>query len=337
MASIAFMRAKPVSLLGTLLVACVSVATLLNVAAFTLGAGVPELDLISSATPAILATGILVGAIALTFRYWLIAAAALLGAAGPPAIVVGVEVAAAARPLASQAGQTLKVVSLNIESGNRNLAALKEFILTERPDLLLLQEADQNDHKLLYEFLATIYPTIATNYPHCSTNVASTFVLVEPSRGTDCASAIIRLTLPDRLGGGELLAASIHLPNARHGTSGSEADVLRARMAAWANGNAIVAGDFNATPWSWAVRRFDGIRGFERWTRALATWPAPGAVEEKTLSSPMAFLPIDHVFATFDWRLVRARRGPAVGSDHYPVVIELARRSERLATAPRAE
>ena len=79
----------------------------------------------------------------------------------------------------------------------------------------------------------------------------------------------------------------------------------------------ILAGDFNSTPWSFARRREDAALGIERRTHALPTWPANGAFG-------LAFLPIDHLYAGDGWRTVSIRRGPRLGSDHYPVVAVLA-------------
>ncbi len=79
----------------------------------------------------------------------------------------------------------------------------------------------------------------------------------------------------------------------------------------------IVVGDFNSTPWSFDRRRDDAAIGLERRTRALPTWPANGPFG-------LAFLPIDHVYAGEDWRTVEIRRGPRLGSDHYPLLVLLA-------------
>ncbi len=81
----------------------------------------------------------------------------------------------------------------------------------------------------------------------------------------------------------------------------------------------IVTGDFNSTPWSFGRRRDDAAIGIERRTRALPTWPANGPMG-------LAFLPIDHVYAGPGWRTVSIRRGPQLGSDHYPVIAILAPR-----------
>jgi endonuclease/exonuclease/phosphatase (EEP) superfamily protein YafD len=87
----------------------------------------------------------------------------------------------------------------------------------------------------------------------------------------------------------------------------------------------IVAGDFNLTPWSFALRRLDSRLGLERRDRAIPTWPAMQWVRGHLVLLP-ALLPIDHIYAGRAWRTVRLARGPRVGSEHYPLVIDLALR-----------
>ena len=85
----------------------------------------------------------------------------------------------------------------------------------------------------------------------------------------------------------------------------------------------IVSGDFNSTPWSFSLKRQDRLFGLERRTRAMATWPA-GDFSRMHFAIPFPVLPIDHVYAGEGWRTVEVRRGPMLGSDHYPVIITLA-------------
>lgn len=76
----------------------------------------------------------------------------------------------------------------------------------------------------------------------------------------------------------------------------------------------LIAGDFNATPWSPAFRQLDA-RYWRRASSLQPTWPAHwhGAMG----------IPIDHVLASTHWQLLSAGRGPPSGSDHYPVWAEL--------------
>jgi endonuclease/exonuclease/phosphatase (EEP) superfamily protein YafD len=84
----------------------------------------------------------------------------------------------------------------------------------------------------------------------------------------------------------------------------------------------IVAGDFNSAPWSFARRRWDAAFAIPRRDRAVASWPARSYGWLRWFGTP--FLPIDHVYAGPGWGTVSVRRGPRLGSDHYPLVVTLA-------------
>lgn len=82
----------------------------------------------------------------------------------------------------------------------------------------------------------------------------------------------------------------------------------------------ILTGDFNATPWSFALRQLDKHLGLIRRDRAVPTWPAE--VGGHRWRWPL--FPIDHIYAGPAWVTIKAERGPWVGSDHYPLIVTLA-------------
>jgi endonuclease/exonuclease/phosphatase (EEP) superfamily protein YafD len=86
----------------------------------------------------------------------------------------------------------------------------------------------------------------------------------------------------------------------------------------------IVAGDFNSTPWSFALRRQDARFALRRLTRGKFTWPT-ARFKPWGLASPLPFLPLDHVYAGKAWRAASVSLGPSLGSDHRPVVVMLER------------
>ena len=86
----------------------------------------------------------------------------------------------------------------------------------------------------------------------------------------------------------------------------------------------VVAGDFNSTPWSFALKRLDGMLPLIRRDRAIATWPsAPTEAQGRKVPLALPVLPIDHIYAGAGWRTLDVRRGPSLGSDHRPVVVTL--------------
>ncbi len=81
----------------------------------------------------------------------------------------------------------------------------------------------------------------------------------------------------------------------------------------------VVAGDLNAGPWSWAFARMaelgdlqDSARGFG----LQLTFPAT--------ANPALRVPIDHLLHSEGVTVVGRRLGPRLGSDHFPLVVDLA-------------
>lgn len=76
----------------------------------------------------------------------------------------------------------------------------------------------------------------------------------------------------------------------------------------------LIAGDFNATPWSsaFAILRDGGLR---RTTALTPTWPA--------LFRGLFGIPIDQIVASAHWQVVDRSVGPIGISDHLPVAVTL--------------
>ncbi len=83
------------------------------------------------------------------------------------------------------------------------------------------------------------------------------------------------------------------------------------------SGPVVVIGDFNTTPWSENYRRFRSISGLADSMQGFgpqASWPS---------FVPYAGLPIDHVMVSPGIRTIARKVGPFVGSDHYPITVDL--------------
>ena len=81
----------------------------------------------------------------------------------------------------------------------------------------------------------------------------------------------------------------------------------------------VVAGDFNAAPWSMTFRRFREKSGLIECSRThgyLATWP--------TGLPAWLRIPLDHVFASAGFTMLHRRAGEPIGSDHLPIIADLA-------------
>lgn len=84
-------------------------------------------------------------------------------------------------------------------------------------------------------------------------------------------------------------------------------------------GSCVVTGDFNNTPWSAHFLAFlseSGLRDSARGCPAQPTW--------LTFLPKLARIPLDHAFHSPDVRVVSRRLGPPIGSDHLPVILDIA-------------
>ena len=74
----------------------------------------------------------------------------------------------------------------------------------------------------------------------------------------------------------------------------------------------IVAGDFNSAPWTFSTRRIAAAGGVALVSGATATWPT---------TAPLR-LPLDQVYAGPCLAASAVTRGPALGSDHFPLIVD---------------
>ena len=84
-------------------------------------------------------------------------------------------------------------------------------------------------------------------------------------------------------------------------------------------GPMILAGDFNSTPWSYALRDFVVRNGFRRETMNLFTFPMSWYYF-RAWRDTLPFLPLDHVMTRGGVTVHEIGIGRATASDHLPVV-----------------
>ena len=222
-------------------------------------------------------------------------------------------------------GETVKIVQYNIWAGNKNLSGSASWLLAQDADFIVLQEADGAAPGLV-PLLAKAYPFSAPcDRRGCPTVILSRRAPVDMSgfrsRTLDPFSGgWARYELP----GGPMAIAAVHLERPYpYALLKRQSDELPGQLSALDRKTLILAGDFNLTPWSFTLKKLDQDLGLARRTHLLSTWPTPSRPETGRYFP--AVLGIDHVYAGDAWRTVRVRRGPNLGSDHYPVVVTLTR------------
>ena len=211
----------------------------------------------------------------------------------------------------------LRVVVFNLGLRNSNAAEVTRFLAQVRADAAVLLEVGPQWR----EPLASLRPV----YPHQLVHVRDDpfgIALLSAHPCTPCdeiegegiAPALLgRLALGDE----RLWIAGVHAVPPVNGEWTRERDEYLRRMSrrlAALAGPRMLAGDFNTTPWAPGYRELlaADLRDGER---ALASWPA---------FLPFPVIPIDHVLVSKELRVLSKRRGPPLGSDHYPIVVELA-------------
>ena len=210
---------------------------------------------------------------------------------------------------------TLTVASFNLLSSNENHDGVIEWIREADADVVFLHEGTEAWEDALHGAGLT-YDIVTTREPHFA---FGTIALVPPgSVVTDHGFArtehraveveVNRITV---IGIHPLAPVTAEDADLRNDQLRWAAERARSRA-----GEAIVIGDFNATPWSHAFRREFTNAGL---LNSLAGSGPRGTWRVGTIWQ----LPIDNAVLTDRLGVVSHEVGPDLGSDHRPLLIEI--------------
>lgn len=248
----------------------------------------------------------------------------------PPAAPTGSAIAAEA-PISN--ASTLKVVSLNTWYRNTRYDNLVQYLRGSGADVIGLVEVTPG-LKAALTSLRDLYPYQADcvgTVKKCEEMLLSRLPLhdVAAQRVEDMRPIVVsaRLDLP----GGPVTVAVTHLSSSLNGLieiEHAEGDIAQEGQVARLDkyfaslpADAILMGDFNATPWSRILTEMRDGGGWRSNAGLNPSWPR---------WLPMPFrLPIDHIFGRGRVTVTRLETGPALTSDHLPVVAEIAIRPEK--------
>lgn len=309
-------------LLGGPLLLLASLSAAAGVAAH-LGRTSLQFDLLAHFAPVWLAGALACGVLGLLLLRGL-PRLAVIGVSAAGAVAAGTliapELSRSTGPVAAaEAPGRIKLVQFNVWAHNRDYAGTVDWLQREDPDIAVLEETTPPLRALIRE-----RGRWRIACPNCEVMVLSKQppIAVGGPPTPRAQGPLTRVTFRDGLGEFTVIGVHYAWP-----TDGGDQQAQEARLAraieAVPRGRAIVAGDFNSTPWSYSRRRWDAIFGLARRDRALFTWPARQSTRLRWLGL-FPLLPIDHVYAGPDWATIDVHRGPKLGSDHYPVVISLA-------------
>jgi endonuclease/exonuclease/phosphatase (EEP) superfamily protein YafD len=212
-----------------------------------------------------------------------------------------------------------RVVAFNTWFRNHDYAAMGRFLEQTRPDVIVLEELSRAEGLRLGAYLHS-YP-----YSHNDPRRYGAIVFARwPIVSADSlpldhgAARAARVTLDWHGTQVTVLGVHLHWPlgpaNSRR--RNAELDGIAA-FAASRTEPLIVAGDFNITPWSphfrTALQR-SGLNDCAAGHGLAPSWPS---------QFPPLGIRIDHCWSSRHWRSTDVRMGPALGSDHLPLIADL--------------
>jgi endonuclease/exonuclease/phosphatase (EEP) superfamily protein YafD len=219
---------------------------------------------------------------------------------------------------------TIRVMSFNLLSTNEQYSDVIDYIQAIDPDLIFLHEASR-PWEVAMESAGMDYQIIR---PRSDDLIFGTLVLV---RGQDVtavshgfASSAPRAVSLDYTPFGWDQPLSVLGTHPLAPTDQERADLRDAQLTfagEWAAGKAgayIVVGDFNATPWSSPFRILMGSADLLNSQTGFGLQPS-----FPTTSNLLLRVPIDHLLHSEALEVTGRQLGPALGSDHFPLVVDL--------------
>lgn len=232
-------------------------------------------------------------------------------------------------------GDRLRYMEANVLQSNRDSRALLALVRERRPDVLLLTETDR--------WWADQVRPLTAEMPHVvSIPQDNTYGMMLLSRRPLADPQVRYLFDPDvpsiRVGlrlesGLQIELYGVHPRPPKPGQDTAERDaelVLVGREVRARRAPTIVAGDLNDVAWSDTTALFQEVSGLldPRVGRQLMpTFPA---------DLPLLRWPLDYVFVSPGFTLLRMERLGDIGSDHLPIIVELCAANLARSTLPPA-
>ncbi len=212
--------------------------------------------------------------------------------------------------------EPLEVISLNVLASNPDKAPTLTYLRHRGADLVILLEVDQAWADALEE-LAPLYPHRLVELRDDKFGVAifSQLPLEDPQvESLAEGPPVMMVGVPRGQQGCLVVAAHPPAPISAEWSARRDAQLAAiGERAAAESRPVIVAGDFNATPWSHGFRQLVGPRGLRDSALGRGLQPTWNARHW------LPRIPIDHVVVSDGVEVLSRGIGPDVGSDHLPV------------------
>ncbi len=222
---------------------------------------------------------------------------------------------------ATTSGQQVRVLLANVLTSNRRYSEVVSLVETEKPDIAVFLEVNEVWSKELKAIENNL--PFSLDYPredNFGISLYSKFPLqnarVEFFANEDVASILAEFPVKDKV----ISAIATHplppinpdyfnLRNKQLEEIGNSVKKLK--------NPAIVIGDLNVTMWSPYYKKLIEISGLHNVRvgfGVLPTWPT---------QSPLLYIPLDHCLVSPEIKVLKARAGRHIGSDHLPLIADL--------------
>jgi endonuclease/exonuclease/phosphatase (EEP) superfamily protein YafD len=274
--------------------------------------------------PALVVTLLAIVALARRHRRVTIALAAL--AALQVGSMIRFDGPKSAVPVPRPGGPRLRILISNVLMNNEDYDRLIGLIRLEQPDVIGLVEVTE-------EWVAATAPLngdypYRVDYPAGARGMSLLFrrppLSIDPPRlPIPAGNPALHATFD--FAGGVRHLWLVHPPNplSRRGRGQGKPEIEGlARLIVAGGGSTIVVGDLNrtgASPLFGDFLRATGLRDSRRGFGRQPTWP----------NESFYRIAIDHAFVSDDLAVVDRRIGPDIGSDHFPLIVDLAPASAR--------
>jgi endonuclease/exonuclease/phosphatase (EEP) superfamily protein YafD len=215
---------------------------------------------------------------------------------------------------------TLRVAHYNTYKENQDYDAIANEVLRLDADVVSLVEMSNAKKK-------AVLPKLIGRFPHqydckevdyCAISVISKFPIIESSGRAHWEGPPFAMVKLDGKAG-RVTFLSVHMTRFPYSRAQLNQAQYLVKLLESVSEPVVVAGDFNATPFSRITTTLEKGANLQRMTE-LPTWPAQAGMPQ---------LAIDHVFASTDFRVVANQQiGEPGHSDHYPILLTLAYRQK---------
>lgn len=218
----------------------------------------------------------------------------------------------------------LSLLVANVLMDNRESEAFLEVVREYDPDVILTVETD--------EWWEEALRPLEEDYPHTLKKpldnaygmlVHSRLEMIDPQIRFILKDSIPSMHMQVVLPSGDRVFMHFvhpHPPNPRYATETTARDaelLIVGREAEKNDQPTMIAGDFNDVAWSYTTTLFQKASGL------LDPRIGRGMYNTFHAKNPLLRWPLDHVFHSDHFKLIRMDVGPAWGSDHFPIFIAL--------------